>query len=102
VIKNLWVSLPSKDEQKEILKKIEDNTSLLSQNIHRAKREIDLIREYRTRLISDVVTGKVDVRHLAPAPGSQDLEEAVESLEPLAEDPADAVLDEEESINEFD
>lgn len=27
-----------------------------------ARREIDLIREYHTRLISDVVTGKLDVR----------------------------------------
>jgi type I restriction enzyme, S subunit len=25
-------------------------------------REIDLIREYRTRLIADIVTGKLDVR----------------------------------------
>jgi type I restriction enzyme, S subunit len=29
-------------------------------------REIELVREYRTRLIADVVTGKVDVRGLAP------------------------------------
>lgn len=27
-----------------------------------AVREIDLIREYRTRLIADVVTGKLDIR----------------------------------------
>jgi type I restriction enzyme S subunit len=51
----------------------------------RAQREIDLIREYRTRLISDVVTGKVDVRHLAAAPGSEDLEESAEAIEPLEE-----------------
>ena len=31
----------------------------------RAQRQIDLIREYRTRLISDVVTGKLDVREAA-------------------------------------
>ena len=40
----------------------------------RAKREIDLIREYRTRLIADVVTGKVDVRHLAPPPEAMEAE----------------------------
>ena len=28
----------------------------------RARRQIELMREYRTRLIADVVTGKVDVR----------------------------------------
>ena len=39
-------------------------TEALDKGILRAQREIDLIREYRTRLISDVVTGQVDVRHL--------------------------------------
>ena len=29
------------------------------------EREIDLLREYRTRLIADVVTGKLDVREAA-------------------------------------
>ena len=30
--------------------------------ISRARRQIELLREYRTRLIADVVTGKLDVR----------------------------------------
>ncbi len=30
--------------------------------IAKTKRQIDLIREYRTRLIADLVTGKLDVR----------------------------------------
>jgi len=30
--------------------------------VKKAQREIDLIREYRTRLIADVVTGKLDMR----------------------------------------
>lgn len=34
-------------------------------SIARIEKEIDLIREYRTRLIADVVTGKVDVRAAA-------------------------------------
>ncbi|MBK6733134.1 MAG: hypothetical protein IPG61_03445 [bacterium] len=33
--------------------------------ISRLQREIDLLREYRTRLIADVVTGKLDVREAA-------------------------------------
>lgn len=49
------------------------------------EREIALVREYRTNLIADVVTGKVDVRHLAPLPDSEDLEEVVEELESLDE-----------------
>lgn len=34
----------------------------LNEAISRAFCEIDLLREYRTRLIADVVTGKLDVR----------------------------------------
>jgi hypothetical protein len=30
--------------------------------VYAARRQIDLFREYRTRLIADVVTGKLDVR----------------------------------------
>ena len=33
--------------------------------IDRARRQIELLREYRTRLIADVVTGKLDVREAA-------------------------------------
>ena len=33
--------------------------------IARARRQVELIEEYRTRLIADVVTGKVDVREAA-------------------------------------
>jgi type I restriction enzyme S subunit len=33
--------------------------------ISRLEREIDLLLEYRTRLVADVVTGKLDVREAA-------------------------------------
>jgi len=98
----LPVPLPPKAEQATILEYIADRCGLFDDAMVRTQREINLIREYRTRLISDVVTGKVDLRHLAPPPGSEDSEEMAETLEPLAEDTADAVIDEEASINEFD
>jgi len=54
--------LPPKDEQERILLYIEEETGRIEAAIARAKQEIELIREYRTRLISDVVTGKLNVR----------------------------------------
>jgi type I restriction enzyme, S subunit len=49
----------------------------------KAKHEIDLIREYRMRLVANVVTGKVDVQHLAPALGTEPVkpEELVDSID---------------------
>ena len=42
------------------------------------KLEIDLIREYRTRLMADVVTGKLDVRGVA-LPSVEEEAEAADS-----------------------
>ncbi len=59
------VLLPVLEEQAAILNVISEETNALDNAIGRAKREIDLIQEYRNRLIADVVTGKLDVREAA-------------------------------------
>ena len=64
-VANFEVPVPPVDEQKEIVYYIKAETDKFAVAIKRAKHEIDLIREYRTRLIADVVTGKVDVRGIA-------------------------------------
>lgn len=53
---------PDKGEQDHIVSVVKQSTKNLTGRIRRAQREIDLVREYRTRLIADVVTGKLDVR----------------------------------------
>lgn len=53
---------PPLEEQKEISAYIQRKVVEIDQAIARAEREIELMTEYRARLISDVVTGKVDVR----------------------------------------
>lgn len=63
-IKNAVIPVPPESEQKRICIWITEQLSPIDAAIDRAKREIDLIHEYRKRLISDVVTGQVDVRGL--------------------------------------
>lgn len=58
---------PPITEQREIVQWTHEGTSNVDAAIERTEREIDLIREYRTRLVADVVTGKVDVRAAAAA-----------------------------------
>lgn len=58
------IAKPSIEEQQTILDHLEGETSGINNYIRHTNREIDLIREYRTRLIADAVTGKVDVRGL--------------------------------------
>lgn len=64
-MERLLVALPPRDEQADLLSHIDGQTTLPTEAIHRARREISLLREYRTRLIADVVTGKLDVREAA-------------------------------------
>lgn len=58
------VCLPDIDEQKEILDYVKDYEEKSNQMIGKLEKEIELLREYRTRLISDVVTGQMDVRNV--------------------------------------
>jgi len=52
-------------EQIRIAEAIDKKTRTIDDGIERMLAEIDLLREYRTRLIADVVTGKLDVREAA-------------------------------------
>ena len=53
---------PPPYEQTAIVCYLDKATADIDTAIDRARRQIDLLREYRTRLIADVVTGKLDVR----------------------------------------
>ena len=64
IVKSQKVALPPIEEQKTILTSIGERTSNIDLAIEKAKREIELIQEYRTSLVSDVVTGKLDVRNI--------------------------------------
>nr|WP_282099154.1 restriction endonuclease subunit S [Thauera aromatica] len=69
-IGELHISLPSLDEQHEILEFIDGETAHLDALTTEATRAITLLKERRSALISAAVTGKIDVRgvaELAPA-----------------------------------
>lgn len=53
------------DEQKRIAEYIERETAKIDASIPVFEKQITLLKEYRTRLISDVVTGQMDVRGVA-------------------------------------
>ena len=62
-LNNVHIPLPPISEQASIVQHLIEATAKASRAIDRARRQIDLMNEYRTRLIADVVTGKVDVRN---------------------------------------
>lgn len=70
----LSIGVPPVPEQEAIVKMLEGTLAKVDAVAGQARREIELLREYRARLIADVVTGKVDVRahpwaNTEPEPG---------------------------------
>jgi type I restriction enzyme S subunit len=63
---NFPVAHPSKKEQKEILDFIKTESKIIDDLISKYQKQIDLMQEYRTSLISQAVTGKIDVRDWKP------------------------------------
>ena len=87
---------PSFVEQQRIVDEIDRQSLEINNTIDRVEREIALIQEFRARLISDAVTGKLDVRTVAS--GLPEINE-VEPIDDLAEEEdLDEAADENEEI----
>ena len=92
---NFPVPLPSVEEQTAVVQRLDTELFIPNTTISRFEREIELLREYRTRLIADVVTGKLDVREAAKhlpeidvAAAEPDATEPEESTEELMDEDA--------------
>lgn len=64
-IKSVWLPVPPLSEQIEIAFFLEKKIAGIDVVVKATQRYISLLQDYRTRLISDVVTGKLDVREAA-------------------------------------
>ena len=98
-INGFRLALPSMTEQGVIAKHLDSRIRSVQSVLHGTEKEIELLCEYRTRLIADVVTGKLDVRDAAAG---------LPEVDPLArgdvDDPVDtdmdSVLEELETVKE--
>jgi type I restriction enzyme S subunit len=85
--KTLPVQCPPIYEQELIVATTEPQIVMLSGRLGILEREITLLREYRTRLVADVVTGKLDVRDAALSLPEEDVVLASKDVEEEAEEP---------------
>ncbi len=84
-IRKLIFNLPSLDEQQEIITHIRSIDDRIEIAVSAIENQIKLIQEYKTSLISDVVTGKVDVRNIVVENTEDEPEEDVEEMEDTEE-----------------
>ena len=91
------ITLPPEPEQQAIVEYIDKATAGIAAAIARARQQIELVEEYRTRLIADVVTGKLDVREAAAQlPDEDDHQGPVEEGSPMADGLDEEIYDAEE------
>ena len=62
ILKSIPIALPPHAEQTSIVEYLDNATTGIDTAITRARRQIELVEEYRTRLTADAVTGQIDVR----------------------------------------
>ena len=85
---------PAFHEQSAIVEHLDKTATDIDAAVGRTRRQIELLQEYRTRLIADVVTGKLDVRQAAAT---------LPEVDPLgAEDNDTLDTDPESDIDELD
>ena len=78
-MKKAQIPIPPLPEQSAIVSLIEKETATINKTIATIEKEIALVQEYRTALIAEAVTGKIDVRGYE-IPTTWD-EEGVEEME---------------------
>lgn len=61
-IRRAQIYLPTIEEQESIVCELDNSCSQINLMIENTKKQIQQLHEFKTRLISDVVTGKIDVR----------------------------------------
>jgi len=88
--------MPPLFEQKNIASYIGMQLERIDKTINRITKEIELITEYRTSLISAVVTGQVDVRDVPVEEPQEVLEEQLEAMSEVL--PVDEEIPESEAI----
>ena len=99
---NLHLPVPPKLEQKNVANHIGVATAGIDAAVARARRQIELLQEYRTKLIADVVTGKLDVREAAAQlPDEGDDQDPIGEGGSLVEGLDDNLYDADESAEEL-
>lgn len=63
-LKKIWVPIPDLDEQKEIVRYVDKKTFEVDEHAMKVEEAVKKLLEYRSSLITNAVTGKIDVRDI--------------------------------------
>ena len=91
ILKMAYVVLPPVDEQEEITDYLDSHCEQFDICIDRLSRQIEVLEEYKKRILLDTVTGKVDVRNVE-----------VPDYQRVEDEDTDEELDDSDGIDEED
>ena len=98
---DIRLPVPPSVEQQAIVEYLDRATTDVDAAIVRTGRQIELVQEYRTRLVADVVTGKLDVREAAAhLPDETDDQDPIRQNGPLADGLPGDLYDIDESVED--
>jgi type I restriction enzyme S subunit len=92
-VKRLIIPIPSEKEQTEIVSYLDRECGRIDLSISHIQKEIEILRELRKKVISDAVTGQIDIRNVV-IPEYEHVEE--ESEENIDEDSDEEDTEEQE------
>lgn len=92
--RNFEIPLPPYEEQIKIVQAIGDEEQKTQTAIECLKKQIDLLNDLKTRLISDTVTGKIDVRSIE-IPEYEFVDEDIDNADEVMEQGVNEPLEEE-------
>ena len=77
---SIRIALPPPEEQSRIVEAFNKEAAPIELSIRELLQEVNLLREYRTRLIADVVTGKLDVQEAEAGLPEEELQDQPDSV----------------------
>ena len=100
--RELPMAMPPPSEQTAIVEHLNKETAHIDSAIARARRQFELLQEYRTRLVADVITGKLDVREAAALlPDESEDEDPIDEDNSLEEETYEGSLDRDMAAEEL-
>jgi type I restriction enzyme S subunit len=90
----IMITVPPLNVQKDIVNYIKDKGNQIAEAIIQIEREIQLVEEYKNSLISNVVTGKVDIRNFEILEIENDFEDEIDLNDDDENEESDDFIDE--------
>ena len=93
-LKRVVVPIPSKKEQMEIVEYLDGLNNKFDATIKKLTEEVDVLEEYKNKIIADTVTGKIDVRGIE-IPEYEFVDEDIDNADEVMEQGVNEPLEEE-------